>query len=273
MARPLFLGGRERVLSQRSSPRRPQPGHDAGPRHPRQAARAARQAPRSAGLHPRGGRARGGRGGEGRRVAREQFPRVVRGRGDRRGGRGDGRRRPDAPRHPLRLLLGARRGGARGVVARGGGGAAGGGGGGKGGRRRAPTRDRRRRPGECPGERRRRADRPAAARAPEGRPEPRSSHRRRAVVLGLLVVGVVACACVFPAQGARDARGDARRWETTLAAWSVANDLPRVASLEGFYAGAATARGASRRTCRPPGRERLRPRRARKTDGRTDNVR
>mgnify|MGYP004108819075 CR=1 FL=1 len=65
-----------------------------------------------------------------------------------------------------------------------------------------------------------------------------------AVVLGLLVVGVVACACVFPAQGARDARGDARRWETTLAAWSVANDLPRVASLEGFYAGAATgARG------------------------------
>ena len=65
-----------------------------------------------------------------------------------------------------------------------------------------------------------------------------------AVVLGLLVVGVVACACVFPAQGARDARGDARRWETTLAAWSIANDLPRVASLEGFYAGAATgARG------------------------------
>ncbi|ACO63658.1 predicted protein [Micromonas commoda] len=65
-----------------------------------------------------------------------------------------------------------------------------------------------------------------------------------AVVLGLLVVGVVACACVFPAQGARDARGDARRWETTLAAWSIANDLPRVASLEGFYAGAAKgARG------------------------------
>ena len=65
-----------------------------------------------------------------------------------------------------------------------------------------------------------------------------------AVVLGLLVVGVVACACVFPAQGARDAAGDARRWETTLAAWSIANDLPRVASLEGFYAGAATgARG------------------------------
>ena len=65
-----------------------------------------------------------------------------------------------------------------------------------------------------------------------------------AVAFGLLVVGVVACACVFPAQGARDARGDARRWETTLVAWSVANDLPRVASLEGFYAGAATgARG------------------------------
>lgn len=65
-----------------------------------------------------------------------------------------------------------------------------------------------------------------------------------AVVLGLLLVGVVACACVFPAQGARDAAGDARRWETTLAAWSIANDLPRVASLEGFYAGAATgARG------------------------------
>jgi len=76
-----------------------------------------------------------------------------------------------------------------------------------------------------------------------------------AVVLALLVVGVVACACVFPAQGERDARGDARRWEKTLAAWSVANDLPRVASLEGFYA--AAAKGATRgiEAYLPPTRE------------------
>lgn len=76
-----------------------------------------------------------------------------------------------------------------------------------------------------------------------------------AVVLALLVVGVVACACVFPAQGERDARGDARRWEKTLAAWSVANDLPRVASLEGFYAAAATGTTRGIEAYLPPTRE------------------
>ena len=56
-----------------------------------------------------------------------------------------------------------------------------------------------------------------------------------AVILTLLAVGIVAVACVFPYQGLRDVAGDNRRWEVTLARWSVANDLPRVPSLERFY--------------------------------------
>ena len=76
--------------------------------------------------------------------------------------------------------------------------------------------------------------------------------------LALLLSGAMRTAAktiFFRSQIFIAARGDARRWEKTLAAWSVANDLPRVASLEGFYAAAATGTTRGIEAYLPPTRE------------------
>lgn len=86
-----------------------------------------------------------------------------------------------------------------------------------------------------------RTDPPSPAPVPDHRPI--TVDLFAAVVLTLLAVGIVAVACVFPYQGLRDVAGDGRRWEVTLARWSVSNGSPRVPFLEGFYPTATQGRG------------------------------
>ena len=72
-----------------------------------------------------------------------------------------------------------------------------------------------------------------------------------AVILTLLAVGIVAVACVFPYQGLRDVAGDNRRWEVTLARWSVANDLPPWKGSTQPRRNESAGAVVSRRTCPP----------------------
>ena len=46
------------------------------------------------------------------------------------------------------------------------------------------------------------------------------------VIWILLLVGITACACVFPYQGLREMDGDRHRWEVTLASWSASRGFP-----------------------------------------------
>jgi hypothetical protein len=55
---------------------------------------------------------------------------------------------------------------------------------------------------------------------------PRVVETFTAVVATLFVLGVVACACVFPYQAVLDRKADARRWEVSLARWSAERDYP-----------------------------------------------
>jgi hypothetical protein len=47
-----------------------------------------------------------------------------------------------------------------------------------------------------------------------------------AVILLLLVVGVVACACAFPYRAVLERKADQRRWEVSLARWTLEEDFP-----------------------------------------------
>ena len=55
---------------------------------------------------------------------------------------------------------------------------------------------------------------------------PRVVETFTAVVATLFVLGVVACACVFPYQAVLDRKADTRRWEVSLARWSAERDYP-----------------------------------------------
>ena len=65
------------------------------------------------------------------------------------------------------------------------------------------------------------------------------------VVLVLLTAGIVACACVFPNLAAIDAKADDRRWEITLAQWTLAEGLPEYQPIARF-ATAPAAEGIKR---------------------------
>lgn len=55
---------------------------------------------------------------------------------------------------------------------------------------------------------------------------PRVVETFTAVIATLFVLGVVACACVFPYQAVLDRKADTRRWEVSLARWSAERDYP-----------------------------------------------
>jgi hypothetical protein len=55
---------------------------------------------------------------------------------------------------------------------------------------------------------------------------PRVVETFTAVIATLFVLGVVACACVFPYPAVLDRKADTRRWEVSLARWSAERDYP-----------------------------------------------
>ena len=63
---------------------------------------------------------------------------------------------------------------------------------------------------------------------------PRMAEAFTTFVLVLLTAGIVACACVFPNLAAIDAKADDRRWEITLAQWTLAEGLPEYQPIARF---------------------------------------
>jgi len=69
---------------------------------------------------------------------------------------------------------------------------------------------------------------------------PRMTETFTTVILIMLTAGIVACACVFPYVGALDAKADDRRWEITLARWTLAEGLPEYKPIAQFATAPAT---------------------------------